>query len=153
VTEEHALTWRPAGSGDVAAVVALLVDDVLGAGREGQDLAPYRAALAQMEATPHNRQIVGCRGAAVIATYQIVFLDGLSLGAARRAQIEGVRVAKGLRGQGIGTALMADAEARARAAGCRLIQFTTHASRTRAQAFYAGCGYTPSHIGFKKPLA
>jgi GNAT superfamily N-acetyltransferase len=57
-----------------------------------------------------------------------------------------------LRGQGIGAAMMADAEARARAAGCTLIQLTTHASRNRARDFYDGIGYQPTHIGYKKVL-
>lgn len=47
---------------------------------------------------------------------------------------------------------MADAEARARAAGCGLIQLTTNRDRVQAHAFYAREGYRPSHIGFKKPL-
>ncbi|TMV86554.1 efflux RND transporter periplasmic adaptor subunit, partial [Thioclava sp. BHET1] len=46
--------------------------------------------------------------------YQLNYLTGISLTAARRAQIEGVRVADDQRGQGIGPRLMADAEARAR---------------------------------------
>ena len=63
-----------------------------------------------------------------------------------------MRVAADLRGRGLGAALMADAEARARAAGCQLIQLTTNATRTDAHRFYARLGFTPSHIGFKKPL-
>ncbi|MEF9604776.1 GNAT family N-acetyltransferase, partial [Paracoccus sp. PXZ] len=75
-----------------------------------------------------------------------------SLSAARRAQIEGLRVRPDLRGQGIGAALIGDAEARARAAGCTLLQFTTNRSRADAHRFYDRLGFTPSHIGYKKTL-
>jgi GNAT superfamily N-acetyltransferase len=63
-----------------------------------------------------------------------------------------VRVAADMRGQGIGAALIADAEARARAAGCRLLQLTSNASRLRARKFYEELGFTPSHIGYKRDL-
>ena len=91
-------------------------------------------------------------GDQVLATYQLTVISGLSLSAARRAQIEAVRVDASLRGQGAGAALMADAEARARAAGASLMQLTSNASRTDAHRFYERLGYAPSHIGFKKPL-
>lgn len=38
------------------------------------------------------------------------------------------------------------------AAGCGLLQLTSNASRSDALRFYKGAGFTPSHIGFKKPL-
>lgn len=133
-------------------MVALLADDMLGQGREGAELAPYLAAFDAMMAEGANHLIVGEDGGAVIACYQITFISGLSLTAARRAQIEGVRVARDRRSQGIGAALLADAETRARAAGCRLIQFTTNRARTDAHRFYDRAGFTPSHIGYKKAI-
>lgn len=147
-----ALTFRPATRADVPAVVALLADDVLGRGRESAELAPYLAAFDAMQAEGGNQLIVGEAGDQVLATYQLTVISGLSLSAARRAQIEAVRVDASLRGQGAGAALMADAEARARAAGATLMQLTSNASRTDAHRFYERLGYAPSHIGFKKPL-
>lgn len=147
------IRFREARRADVPAVVALLADDVLGQGREVEDIDRYLAAFDRMQAEAANHLIVGEDAAgAVAATYQITFISGLSLSAARRAQIESVRVAASLRGQGIGALLMADAEARARAAGCRLIQLTTNRTRARAHEFYARLGYEPTHLGFKKPL-
>lgn len=146
------MIWREATRADVPAVVALLADDVLGQGRESADLAPYLAAFDAMQDEGGNRLIVAEQDGRVVACYQLTLISGLSLTAARRAQVEGVRVTADLRGRGIGAALMADAEARARAAGCQLIQLTTNATRTDAHRFYARLGFTPSHIGFKKPL-
>lgn len=146
------MIWREATRVDVPAVVALLADDVLGHGRESADLAPYLAAFDAMQEEGGNRLIVAEQDGRVVACYQLTLISVLSLTAARRAQVEGVRVAADLRGRGLGAALMADAEARARAAGCQLIQLTTNATRTDAHRFYARLGFTPSHIGFKKPL-
>ncbi|MFP1643118.1 GNAT family N-acetyltransferase [Pontitalea aquivivens] len=147
------IRWRAASADDVPAVVALLADDMLGQAREGTDLAPYHAAFAAMRAEGANHLIVAEDAAGrIVATYQITFISGLSLRAARRAQLESLRVAADLRGQGVGAALIADAEARARAAGCRLLQLTTNKARARAQDFYTRLGFTPSHIGFKRDL-
>jgi GNAT superfamily N-acetyltransferase len=147
------IRFREARREDVQAVVALLADDALGAAREGSDLAPYLAAFDAMQAEAGNTLIVGEEAGRIVATYQLTVISGLSLRASRRAQVESVRVAADLRGRGIGAAMMADAETRARAAGCRLVQLTSNAGRERARKFYESLGFTPSHIGFKRDLS
>lgn len=146
------IRFREATRKDVADVVALLRDDALGAGRETATHDDYLAAFDRMQAEGANHLIVGEIDGRVVATYQITFISGLSLRAARRAQIESVRVEADLRGQKIGETLFADAETRARAADCRLMQLTTNASRDRAQAFYDRLGFTASHVGYKRDL-
>lgn len=144
--------FREALREDVPAVVALLRDDFLGVAREGDEMAPYMAAFEAMAAEGGNLLIVGEDAGRIVATYQITFIAGLSLSAARRAQIEGVRVAADRRGEGIGRAMFTDAEERARAAGCRLMQLTMNAARTESRKVYERLGFEASHIGFKKPL-
>ncbi|MCB2137473.1 MAG: GNAT family N-acetyltransferase [Rhodobacteraceae bacterium] len=146
------IRFREATREDVPAVVALLTDDALGATREGDDIAGYLEAFDRMQTEGGNTLIVGEEGGMIVATYQLTFISGLSLRASRRAQVESVRVATALRGQGIGEAMFADADARARAAGCRLMQLTMNASRKDARRFYERLGFTPSHIGFKREL-
>jgi ribosomal protein S18 acetylase RimI-like enzyme len=146
------IRFREARRDDVAAIVALLRDDALGAQREGDDLGPYLSGFDRVAANPAHQLVVGEVEGEVVACYQLTFLDGLSLRAMRRAQIEGVRVARSFRDRGFGAAMVADAEARARAAGCGLIQLTTHHSRKRAHAFYESLGFVPSHVGFKRQL-
>jgi GNAT superfamily N-acetyltransferase len=145
--------FRPATAADVPAVVALLSDDILGRTREQKEEAAYLAAFRAMQADGNNHLVVGEEGGRIIATYQITFISGLSHKAARRAQVESVRVASDLRGKGIGAALMADAETRARAAGCTLMQLTTNKTRADAHRFYERLGFTPSHIGYKRDLS
>jgi len=144
--------FREAVEADVPDVVALLRDDVLGRGRELSDLSLYVEAFRAMSTVPGNRLYVGDADGAVVACYQMVFIDGLSLSASRRAELEGVRVAVGLRGRGVGEALVEDALARARAAGCKLVQLTTNQQRDDAHRFYERLGFVRSHFGFKLAL-
>ncbi|MGB3315189.1 MAG: GNAT family N-acetyltransferase [Albidovulum sp.] len=146
------IRFREARREDVPAIVALLRDDALGAEREGAGLEDYYAAFDAIGAEGGNTVVVGEDGGRIVATYQLTFITGLSLRATQRAQVESVRVATDLRGQGIGAAMFADAEARARAAGCGLMQLTMNADRRDARRFYEHLGFTPSHTGFKKPL-
>lgn len=147
------ITFRTATEADVPAVLALLQDDMLGQAREGADLDHYQTAFARMQDEGSNHLIVGEDAAArVIATYQITFISGLSLRAARRAQIESVRVASDLRGQGIGEEMVRDMIARARAGECSLVQLTMNTTRTDTHRFYERMGFVASHTGFKLAL-
>lgn len=147
------LVFRDAQRDDVPAVLTLLADDMLGQSREGGDLIPYFAAYDAMVAEGNNHLYVGVTGAGrIIATYQLTLISGLSLRATRRAQIESVRVAADMRGQKIGERMFQDAEMRARAAGCGLLQLTMNKDRTDSRRFYERLGFTPSHIGFKRNL-
>ncbi|MGY1673318.1 N-acetyltransferase family protein [Geodermatophilus sp. SYSU D00710] len=93
---------RRATAADVPAVVALLADDPLGAGREAADLAPYETAFAAVDADPAHLLVVADDGGTVLGTLQLSFLPGLSRGGALRAQVEGVRVSSSARGRGLG---------------------------------------------------
>ncbi|WP_324751477.1 GNAT family N-acetyltransferase [Roseovarius sp. Pro17] len=147
------IAFRDATLADVSAVVALLADDVLGRTREAPDITPYLAAFQRIGEECGNHLIVGVEPEGkVVATYQITFISGLSLHAARRAQIESVRVAGDQRGQGIGRAMFEDAYGRARAAGCSLVQLTMNESRTDARRFYESLGFAATHTGFKRTL-
>jgi GNAT superfamily N-acetyltransferase len=57
------------------------------------------------------------------------------------------------RGQGIGRALVAAAEAALAAAGCGLLEITSNVRRTDAHAFYERLGYERTSVRFAKTLA
>ncbi|MEM8854530.1 MAG: GNAT family N-acetyltransferase [Pseudomonadota bacterium] len=149
------MTFREAVEGDVAAIVALLADDPLGAQRErvSEPVDPvYLKAFRTIADNPHDRLIVGEVDGAVAACAQLTILNGLSRQGMRRGIIEGVRVASHLRGSGAGAALIDHCAALARAAGCGMVQLTSDRTRTRAIAFYERIGFEHSHAGLKQML-
>lgn len=150
---------RHATRADLPAIVQLLADDALGAGREaGQDMEPYERAFDAIDADPRHLLVVGElvphgeAAGAVVATFQLSFLPGISRHGAWRSQIEGVRVADTLRGQGIGNLMITWAIDESRRQGCSLVQLTTHKTRTAAQRFYQRLGFEGSHEGMKLTL-
>jgi GNAT superfamily N-acetyltransferase len=155
VSDGAQLTIRPAERRDLPAVVALLAEDKLGSLRERveEPLADcYLRAFESMAADPNNRQIVAELDGQVIGCLQLTFIVGLSRRGATRAQIEGVRVARALRGKGIGRRLFEWAIAEARAQGCHLVQLTTDKRRADAHGFYESLGFVASHEGMKLQL-
>lgn len=143
--------FRPATAADVQAIVALLADDALGAGREDpSDLASYADAFARLDA--NTLLAVAEIEGEVRGTLQMTVIQGLSNRGGRFALIQAVRVASELRGQGVGAAFIAWAMDQARARGCSAIELFTHESRTAAQRFYARLGFAPSHVGMRRRL-
>jgi GNAT superfamily N-acetyltransferase len=149
------LILRGATEADLPAIVAMLADDGLGAGREDPRLPlerGYTDAFAAIAADPNQLLAVAELGGALVGTLQISFLAGLSQQGAWRGQIEAVRVASSHRGQGLGAHMIAWAVEQCRARGCRMVQLTTHKSRTDAHRFYDRLGFDKSHEGYKLKL-
>ncbi|MEE2570372.1 GNAT family N-acetyltransferase [Pseudarthrobacter sp. J64] len=154
--------FREAVSEDVAGIVRLVAEDPLAAAREDlTEMAPYEAAFAAIDADPAHLLVVGelfdangadARGRQLVATFQLSFLPGLSRKGSLRSQIEAVRVADILRGQGVGQAMVQWAIGESRRRGCGLVQLTTDKSRTGAHRFYERLGFEASHEGMKLRL-
>lgn len=146
------ILFRAAVRPDLPAIVRLLAEDPLGAKRERYaDPLPdcYRDAFEAIEQDPRNELIVAEREGAVVGCLQLTFIPGLARQGGERAQIESVRVARALRGQGLGRALFEWAIGRARERGCHLVQLTTDKSRPEAHQFYKSLGFVASHEGMK----
>ncbi len=144
------LKLRQATADDVADIVQLLVDDPLGAKRENPGDPAYDAAFAAIDRDPNNELwIIEGPDKRVLGVLQLTFIPGITHTAGMRAQIEGVRVADELTGQGVGTWFFRQMIERAREKGARLVQLTSDKSRTDAIRFYGNLGFTASHEGFK----
>jgi GNAT superfamily N-acetyltransferase len=143
--------FRSAIETDLPAIVALLADDVIGAGREGESDA-YLTAFRAVDADPRNELVVAEVGGEVAGTLQLTYIPGISRMGTERAQIEAVRVAAAYRGHGLGRQLIAWAVDQARERGCGLVQLTSDKRRTDAIRFYESLGFEPTHEGLKLPL-
>ena len=73
--------FRRATAADLPAILALLADDQLGAGREDPaDAARYRAAFDLIDADPAQMLAVAQDGDRVVGTLQLTFIPGLARG-------------------------------------------------------------------------
>ncbi len=152
MTSAEEVVIRRATRADVPKVVDLLADDDLGAEREKptNPLAPsYYAAFDEIDSDPNNELVVADLEGELVATLQLTFLPYLTHGGSRRAQIEGVRVHRSLRGSGLGSRVIRWAISRARERGCRIVQLTSDKRRDDAIRFYEQLGFRPTHEGLK----
>ena len=148
------VTLRRARPDDTAAIVALLADDAISAARgdtaSDDDLPAYRAGLESVLADGSNDLLVAEHDGAVVGTFQLTRIPGMSRRGSTRLLVEAVRVSAQLRSGGVGSALMrwvmdvATAEL-----GSPLVQLTSDARRVDAHRFYERLGFAGSHRGFK----
>lgn len=147
--------FRLAGEEDLYDVVTLLIEDNLGIGRETlTNPLPkaYIDAFEAMQSQNGNNLVVAALDDKIVGCYQFTIIHGISRSGMSRAQIEGVRVASSMRGQGLGHKMMKDAIDRAKRQGCGLVQLTSDKTRSDAQRFYSEFGFVDSHVGYKLDL-
>lgn len=144
--------FRRAVAADLPAIVALLADDILGAGREVPGDPAYAAAFAAIEADANQMLAVADQDGRVVGCLQLSFVPGLSRRGMWRGQIESVRIAADQRGSGLGRRMFEWAIAQCRERGCGLVQLTTDKARPQARRFYESLGFQASHEGMKLGL-
>ncbi|MGN8026767.1 GNAT family N-acetyltransferase [Microbacterium sp. 22242] len=153
-TRVGTLSLRRAHPGDAAAIVALLADDAISASRGDvaaeEDLPAYAAGLESILADPSNDLLVAEHEGAVVGTFQLTRIPGMSRRGATRLLVEAVRVRSDLRSAGVGSALMRwTTDVAAQALGTPMVQLTSDAQRIDAHRFYERLGFEGSHRGFK----
>ncbi|MEJ2865079.1 GNAT family N-acetyltransferase [Actinomycetospora flava] len=155
----NGLTVRRAGADDLPALVGLIAADPVSAGRGDavDDLAPYAAAFAEIDADPAHLLVCldeadGTTVGTTVGTLQLTVLPNLGRRGTRRAQLESVHVDARCRGRGYGGLLVGWAVEEARRRGCGLVQLTSDTSRADAHRFYERLGFTASHQGYKMEL-
>jgi len=148
------LRVRRAGRADLARLLELIADDMLGKNREGvaSSDAVYERAFEAIDRDANQYLMLAELGGRVVGMLQLTFIPGLSRRGAWRANIESVRVDSSLRGQGIGAWLIGQALDLARSRGCRLAQLTSDKRRTEAHRFYGQLGFSATHEGYKREL-
>lgn len=143
---------RAAVAEDLSVLVSMLADDPLGATRESSNLPlhdDYLSAFREIEKDPNNELVVVLRDEQVIGMLQLTFIPYLTHMGSWRCLVEGVRIHKDFRGQGLGAELIQWSIDRAKARDCKMIQLTSDKQRPEALRFYEMLGFKASHEGFK----
>ena len=154
--DADSVSFRNACEADLSILIDLLHDDKLGSARESKDdasFAAYIAAFRKIDASPDNVILLAERGTEIIGMLQLTLIPGLTHKGSLRAQIEGVRVKRTCRGQGIGGLLFDHAIWAAASIGCHMVQLTTDRQRPDALRFYKSLGFIESHSGMKLILS
>lgn len=149
---DSTVAFRSAYASDLPAIIRMLVDDELAKAREepgGEVTEAYQNAFEAIDRDTHNHLIVGEKDGAVVAVLQLTFIPNLTYTGGWRAQIEGIRVERSLRGHGVGHELIQYAVDRARGRNCRIVQLTTDRRRPDVVKFYESLGFVASHVGMK----
>jgi GNAT superfamily N-acetyltransferase len=145
-----ALLIRAARPDDLAAVVALLHEDVIREIDEAEvPASSYAAAFDEICADAHQDLLVGEVDGQVVATAQLTWVRHLTYVGGLMCAVESVRVRSDLRGRGLGRDLIEHVVERARERGAARVELATNAQRLRAQEFYRGLGFVASHVGMK----
>ena len=140
---------RKAGREDVGAILALLADDDLHKLEEASVTSRHLAAFDGINGDSNQLLAVAELGGETIGCLQLTFIPGLSRNGMERCQIEGVRIARHLRGKSLGKQMLGWAIATCRERGCGLVQLFMDKKRLDAQQFYESLGFKANHQGFR----
>jgi [ribosomal protein S18]-alanine N-acetyltransferase len=126
---EPAFSLRRAGTSDLPGLLALEQASFSG---DRLSARQYRHHLRH----PRNRLLVAERGGVLLGSALVFLRAGSDL-----ARLYSIAVADAARGQGLGAALLAAAEAAARSAGARRMRLEVRADNPAALGLYQDRGY------------
>ncbi|MFN7183609.1 MAG: GNAT family N-acetyltransferase [Thermomonas haemolytica] len=115
------------------------------------DIADAAERISAILANDRQALVLARRNGAVCGLVALDFMYYLPLGTTT-CRVTALVVSASEQGQGVGRALLKEAERRARAGGAARIELTSGAQRSEAHAFYRACGYSDSSVRFVKPL-
>jgi len=153
--EYLSLTFREAVEKDLPFMVEMLADDELGSQREdtSNPLNPsYLSAFKSIVADPNNELIVVEKEGNIIGMLQLTFIPYLTHKGSWRCLVEGVRIQKNFRGEGIGTRVFEWVIQYARGKGVSILQLTSDKQRPDSIRFYEDLGFKSTHEGLKLKL-
>lgn len=146
------LLMRTATRDDLSAIVEMLFDDDLGRTREiiSDPIDPaYVASFEAIAADPNQHLVVADLDDRIVGTMQLSYLPGIQFRGGWRQQVEAVRIASDLRGQGLGQRMMMWAIDQARQRGCMIVQLSSQKGRKDAHRFYERLGFDKDHVQMK----
>jgi ribosomal protein S18 acetylase RimI-like enzyme len=140
---------RRAAPEDVGAILALLADDDLRKLKVASVTPRHLTAFDEINRDSNQLLAVAELGGETVGCLQLTFIPGLSRNGMERCQIEGVRIARHLRGKSLGKQMLRWAIGICRERGCGLVQLFMDKKRLDAQRFYESLGFKASHQGFR----
>ncbi len=140
---------RRANREDVGAILALLADDDLHKLEDASVTPRHMAAFDGIDRDSNQLLAVAELGGETVGCLQLTFIPGLSRNGMERCQIEGVRIARHLRGKNLGREMLKWAIATCRDRGCGLVQLLMDKKRLDAHRFYELLGFKANHQGFR----
>ncbi|WP_306013248.1 MULTISPECIES: GNAT family N-acetyltransferase [unclassified Allomuricauda] len=147
------MNFRKATIKDVPNIVQMIADDALGSTREKYTIPlpqTYYDAYERIDSDQNQElTVVVNEKDEVIGVFQMTFIPYLTYQGGVRAQIEGVRVHKSYRNQGVGKTIFQWAIQIAKERNAHLLQLTTDKKRPDAIRFYESLGFKASHEGMK----
>src|SRR5262245_27957023 len=145
------ISTRRATASDLPRLVELLQQLSIDEPRESPDepLDAYRRAFARIDSDPNQQLLVAESEGRIVGTLVVVVIANLSHRGKPWAVVENVVVDAAARGQGVGEALLREAEVIARAAGCFKLSLTSNKRRADAHRFYGRLGFRATHEGFR----
>ena len=149
------LNFRKAIKSDIPNLVALLADDDLGAQREDNSLPVnqrYIDIFECIDKDANNELTVVESNGGLVGMLQLTFIPYLTHTGSWRCLIEGVRISRNYRGQGMGTRFINWSIERATEKKCSIVQLTSDKQRPDALRFYESLGFKATHEGFKLKL-
>ena len=153
--QQAAPEFRTAKYSDVQNLVDMLADDKLGTMREDNStpLNPrYLDMFSNIDSDLNNELVVAEVSGKLAGMMQLTFIPYLTHTGSWRCLIEGVRIHRDSRGQGLGSQMIRHAIDMAEARGCSIVQLTSDKLRPDAISFYHSMGFVDSHEGFKLKL-
>jgi ribosomal protein S18 acetylase RimI-like enzyme len=140
---------REARAADAAAIFALM--GLLGRPPADPPSPGQAAVLGRHLADPACRILVAERGGRVVGAMSLWFCDRLNH-PTPEAWIPDLVVDPGARRAGVASALLAEAERRARERGCHLLRLESGHARAEAHALYRTVGFRDGGVSYLLPL-
>jgi ribosomal protein S18 acetylase RimI-like enzyme len=141
------LVIRPARLTDLPGILSLYAQPDMDDG-DVLSLEEAETIFARMCSYPDYTLIVAVDERGIAGSLALLIMDNLAHRGARSAIVEDVVVDPSRQDSGIGTALVRDAMARARAKRCYKLVLSSNAKRTRAHAFYDRLGFQRHGVSF-----
>ena len=151
---QSAIDIRNAGIDDAATLAQLLseMDDAPASQVTPDAIEHMRAVLADMAAYPDFRVYLLCRDGVPVGSFSLMVFASPSHQGTPQAMLDGVVVARSVRGAGLGQRMIRHAMTLAADAGCYKMSLSSNLKRADAHRFYQQLGFVQHGVSLSIAL-